>query len=165
MILKMILNLPSDAAYVPIVRALSATLMEQLGIVQQDVDAASLVIGEVCANVVRHAHIDPHTHYSVGVDYAAEHIDITVIDQGKGFDPRAVAEPDLERAGGWGIWLVENLTERVEFEVVPGGGTTVSARIRVHYRDEAYRRKAGEMDRDGHEESGIMLTADPTATA
>lgn len=161
MILKMILNLPSDAAYVPIVRCLSATLMDQLGIVQQDVDAASLIIGEVCANVVRHAHIDPHTHYSVGIDYAAEYIDITVIDHGKGFDPRAVAEPDLERAGGWGIWLVETLSERVEFEVVPGGGTAVSARLRVHYRDAAYQKKAGEMDRDGADHTGITLTAGP----
>src|SRR5438067_2060570 len=115
MILKMTLNLPSDAAYVPIVRALSGTLMEQIGIVADDVADSSLIIGEICANVVRHAHTNPHTRYSVEVDYYADHIQITVTDQGKGFDRSAIPPPSLDRTGGWGLWLVDNLADSVEF--------------------------------------------------
>src|SRR5437763_296366 len=111
MILRMTLNLPSDAAYVPIVRALSATLMDQLGIVGEDVGDTSLVIGEICANVVRHAHTNLHTRYVVEIDYFAEHVVITVTDQGKGFDRGSIPPPSLDRTGGWGLWLVENLAD------------------------------------------------------
>src|SRR5262249_55574200 len=145
MILKMTLNLPSDAAYVPIVRALSVTLMEQLGIVQEDRYDTSLVIGEICANVVRHAHASPQGHYQVEIDYEVDQIRLIVTDRGKGFDRSAVPPPSLDRSGGWGLWLVENLADHVEFLPAADGGTAVYARLVVRYRSPEAREAACRM--------------------
>jgi serine/threonine-protein kinase RsbW len=157
MILRMTLSLPSDASYVPIVRALSATLMGQLGVVGEDVDDTSLVIGEICGNVVRHAHTNPRTRYVVEIDYHAEHVLVTVIDGGQGFDRGAVPPPDPDRAGGWGLWLVENVADAVEFRPAAEGGTAVCARLGVHYRGAAEQERARRMDAGA--DAGVMVHA------
>jgi anti-sigma regulatory factor (Ser/Thr protein kinase) len=146
MILKLYLNLPSDAAYVPIVRAVSTTLMSQLGVASQDIDDAAVVIGEICGNVVRHAHDDPRARYVVEIDYHTDYIDLTVRDRGRGFRRNEVPEPTLGRSGGWGLWLVENLAESVAFESAADGGTAARVRLNVRYRDQEGRRRAQRLD-------------------
>jgi anti-sigma regulatory factor (Ser/Thr protein kinase) len=59
MILNLSLNLPTDAAYIGIVRVISTTLMAYLGVAADKVADAAVVIGEICSNVVRHAHTTP----------------------------------------------------------------------------------------------------------
>jgi serine/threonine-protein kinase RsbW len=159
MILKMCLNLPSDAAYVPIGRAVSTTLMAQLGVAQQDVDDAAVVIGEICGNVVRHANVDPRGRYVVEIDYHTDYIDMTVRDRGRGFRRNEVPEPTQGRAGGWGLWLVENLAESVVFESVADGGTAVRVRLNIHYANQEGRRRAQQMDTPELPDSPAPLAA------
>ena len=61
------------------------------------------------------------------LEYQPEHILLTIRDRGRGFAPKDVPLPSPHEAGGWGLWLVENLAERVEFEPAEEGGTAVRA--------------------------------------
>jgi anti-sigma regulatory factor (Ser/Thr protein kinase) len=142
MILRMTLNLPGEAAGVSLVRCLASTLMEQFGIESEDVDTANLVIGEVCGNVVRHAGLGPRSRYQVDFEFCLDYLVISVTDGGRGFDRSAVPAPSLDRSNGWGLWLVENLAESVEFQPAGEGGATVRARLAVQYRTPQARAEA-----------------------
>jgi anti-sigma regulatory factor (Ser/Thr protein kinase) len=51
-----------------------------------------------------------------------EHVRVEVRDPGAGFTPPDM-DPDPERAGGWGLWLVEQLADR--WGISNQGGTCV----------------------------------------
>jgi anti-sigma regulatory factor (Ser/Thr protein kinase) len=133
MILQVSLNLPADPSYVAVVRAISTTAMAQLGVAPENIADAALVIGEVCANVVRHAASTAEGRYTVEICYHAEHIDLLVRDHGQGFRRSQIPVPTPGRAGGWGLWLVESLADGVVFEPVDGGGTAVRVRLNIRY--------------------------------
>jgi serine/threonine-protein kinase RsbW len=131
MILNLSLDLPAEACYVPLVRTLMTTLMTQLAIAPQRIDDAALVIGEVCANAVRHAAVNPRSRYQVQVSCHRDRVEMSVSDRGRGFRRSDVPLPTPGCAGGWGLWLVERLADSVVFEPAPGGGTLVRARMQL----------------------------------
>jgi serine/threonine-protein kinase RsbW len=137
MILRMSLELPSGASYVPMVRGLSAVLLERLEVLPEDIDDAALLLTEMCANVVRHAYQGEECPYYVNIDYHPEHLLITVIDRGEGFERKSVPTPNPESEGGWGLWLVENLASSVEFQQNPEGGTRVQAKMNLRRRSDS----------------------------
>jgi signal transduction histidine kinase len=79
----------------------------------------ALLASELVSNAVRHARAE-WVELCFGV--AARHVRVEVGDNGKGFGgtPRP---PDPNRAGGWGLYIVERLASR--WGVMEGGGTRV----------------------------------------
>ena len=57
-------------------------------------------------------------------------IEVTVSDQGNGFDPRKIpnplAEENLLKEIGRGIFIVNSLIDEVKFQFPPEGGTKVT---------------------------------------
>jgi len=86
-----------------------------------DLDAAELIVGELVANVVRHAPgpIDIALEWIEG--YAVLH----VIDRGPGFYYRPRARADVLTDFGRGLWLVEKFGGTIEVERIPFYGTHV----------------------------------------
>ena len=145
MILKLTLDLPEEQSYLRITRLLGRTLLEHLHAAEQDVDEIELMVGELCANVVRHAKSTEH-RFQVILEYYAERIAITVQDKGEGFHIAEVApvgaeRPDFagkpDRIGGFGLQLVEMMSDRLEFQKTDPQGTTVRAEKTIHYRTPA----------------------------
>jgi anti-sigma regulatory factor (Ser/Thr protein kinase) len=145
MILKLTLDLPEEQGYVRIMRLLGRTLLENLKAVDQDIDEIELVMGELCANVVRHAR-SHEQRFRVSLEYDADHVVVTVADSGTGFVADEIApvgseRPDFkgqpQRIGGYGLRLVELLSDRLEFQRSDPSGTTVRAEKRLHYKTQA----------------------------
>ena len=155
MILKLTLTLPEDGAYVRITRRLARTLLEDMRVSDSDVGDLELLIGELCTNVIRHAH-DHDGCYEVRLEFHADRVDLTVVDTGQGFAFKDVPEagsarPDTltggERIGGYGMGLVRALADRLEFRRSDPHGTTVHAQIALHYPSTEDAQKAEALDR------------------
>lgn len=142
MILKVSLDLPGDGTFLRIARRIGHTLLEDLGVVAQDIDDVEFIVGELCTNVVRHAQMTGECRFLLVLDYHADRVAITVEDHGKGFsasDVRAVGSvrPDMEggdRVGGFGLQLVRQMADHITFESSDSRGTTVFAEKALHYK-------------------------------
>lgn len=155
MILKLSLDLPDDEKHVPVVRRLARALLRDLNVLDEDIDNVELIIGELCGNVARHARSDDGL-YRLSAAFYHNRVVLTVRDRGPGFSfaevPRAgTTRPDTlaggTRIGGYGLFLVEQLSEHVEFERTDRKGTTVRAQVRLRYRSPSAAQKAASLDR------------------
>ncbi len=96
---------------------------------------ARVAVEELVVNVIRYAFDDDRLHdIGVGLRLNDGRIVVTVEDDGSEFDPTAVPEPDLSgdihdrSVGGWGIYLVRNLSKGFTYER-RGGRNRVQAVI------------------------------------
>jgi signal transduction histidine kinase len=88
------------------------------------------IVQESVNNVMKHAEA---TEVSIRVERTADHVLLTIRDDGKGFAPGA-AKPDSDR-GGFGVTgmaeRARSLGGRVTVQSAPGHGTTVSMRVPI----------------------------------
>ena len=143
MILRLMLELPEDMAYIRITRILGRALLEHLQAEPQDIDDVETLVGELCSNVLRHA--QSHAgRFQVALEYHSDFVSIMVEDQGEGFSfqdvpPAGTARPDFgggQRLGGFGMQLIQGLSDHLEFHRTDPHGTTVCAEKKLHYRTE-----------------------------
>ncbi len=80
-----------------------------------------LLVSEVVTNAIRHGGGDDAL-VRLRILEQDEHVRVEVRDPGAGFTPPDM-DPDPERAGGWGLWLVEQLADR--WGISNQGGTCV----------------------------------------
>jgi anti-sigma regulatory factor (Ser/Thr protein kinase) len=153
MILNLALDLPEDGYYLHIARLLSRTLLAHLRVVNRDIDDTEIVIGELCANVLRHSG-SADGRFRITLQYFDDRIDICVEDKGQGFSMNALAPVGSERAdfdggrrfGGFGLQLIESLSDKVEFRSSDPHGTTARATKLLHYASQADADEAAEIN-------------------
>lgn len=90
-------------------RDLLAPLRPRLGATLHD--ELVLLVSELVTNSVRHAGVDERGWIDLRVDASEQAVRAEVRDPGVGFDPH-VREPDPREPGGWGLFLVDQLSER-----------------------------------------------------
>ena len=114
-------RLPVDAQSVPLVRGLVRQALQYLGVVSEGIDEVLLALSEACANVVQHA--VAHEEYQVDVAIDDHLCRISVVDDGKGFDPDTVAaeRPQSPLDGGRGLLLMQALVDRLDFRETQDG--------------------------------------------
>ena len=164
MILKLSMDLPEDQNYMRLTRLLGRTLLEHLQVDEKDLVDLELMLGELCSNVIRHAHTCDG-RFLVTLEYYADRVVVTVEDQGPGFSFKAVPEvgslrPDNqaggERIGGFGLQLIETLADHLEFHRTDPHGTTGRAEKRLHYRNAAAAEQAVQMDGTAGHPSAVI---------
>lgn len=141
MILKVSLDLPGDGTYLRIARRVGHTLLEDMGVTDQDIADIEFIVGELCTNVVRHAQSLADGRFIVMLEYHADKVVVVVEDKGVGLpfkDVREVGSARLdldgsERLGGFGLELVRKMADQIEFERSDPHGTTVTAEKALHY--------------------------------
>lgn len=82
-----------------------------LGAIPEIVDDACLLVSELVTNSVRHGATTDGT-VSVHVRRTAEAVRLEVCDDGPGFEPGPAKAPRADAEGGWGLFLVERLSDR-----------------------------------------------------
>jgi len=97
----------------------AAAARSALGALDEHLDDATghqlrLVVTELIANSVRHSGVGPAGAVGLDVRVAADRLRAEVSDPGPGFEPevKPATPDDLDRTGGWGFLLVDELTER-----------------------------------------------------
>lgn len=107
-------------------------LARHLGIAEEKVGEAKIIVAEAIINALEHAGEAAPT---VRVEFTmnTEEIIIFVQDKGKGFDPSKVADPDVAAKlhssdkRGWGLKLMKSLSD--DFRIESGDqGTTIIIR-------------------------------------
>jgi anti-sigma regulatory factor (Ser/Thr protein kinase) len=84
-------------------------------------DRLQLLVSELVTNAVRHAGLTAGDEIALNVFVDPETLYVEVHDDGVGYTPD-LPNPDPLRASGWGLWLLEALTDR--WGIYNGGGTT-----------------------------------------
>ena len=119
------LCLPRDSSTLSVVRHITASALDELGVVSEEIGDVILALTEAAANVVKHSGADDK--YEVHLVIENNTCEIRVIDGGRGFDSESLgvnmAGPSEER--GRGMALMAALVDSVRFESRPEAGTIV----------------------------------------
>jgi serine/threonine-protein kinase RsbW len=117
------LNLSNRAENVLLVRQALTGVGETVGLDAVELTDVSTAVSEACNNVVVHAYSGDEGPLEVEV-YGREHaLEVVVRDHGVGIKARA-EDPD-GIVGGIGLPVIRALSERADFDDLPGGGTEV----------------------------------------
>ena len=73
-----------------------------------------LLVSELVTNCVKHAAVGPEDSIVLDVDIQDHHVRVTVADTGPGFEPpdSPVSEEAAEAGSGWGLFLVDQLSDQ-----------------------------------------------------
>ena len=116
-----VLELPSSSEYVLLARLVVSCAGQLAGFEPEDVYDLKLAVTEAVTNVIRHARVE---------SFRAEYrvlpgmVEITVVDEGGGFDAAQTAESPGEQ-GGFGLAVIRNLVDEMILTSSPGGGTSL----------------------------------------
>ncbi len=94
-----------------------------------------LAVDEACTNSIKHGYSnDPNQTIKVEVSQTPLYFEVRIYDKGKTFNPDAIEEPDVKKniqrheRGGFGLYLMKKLMDKVEFHFVPGSENTIVMR-------------------------------------
>ena len=104
--------------------------LREQGINQDLVTDIAISVTEVVTNAVNHGNQnDPQKKVTVTLKVDKTQVTIRIEDQGTGFDPEHLANPladeNLLKDAGRGIFIVKSLMDEVKFEVNSDSGTAV----------------------------------------
>jgi len=103
------IRLPGEARAVPIARRAIDELEPEFE--HALFATVRLLVSELVTNSIRHARTSARTSIVLQVTLLSDRLRVEVDDHGHGFEPRPRA-PDRESASGWGLYLVDQLSDR-----------------------------------------------------
>ncbi len=116
----------------------ATSLAESMGMSADKVDEVRMAVVEACINAFEHSRADDGRVYItfqvVGED--AEILQITIADNGVGFEPEEIETPRIEdklkatRKRGWGIQIIRGLMDEVEIHSGDHGTQVVMRKLR-----------------------------------
>ena len=124
---KFTLQVPSSTENLALIREFVTSIGRQATLSEEEINKLELAVDEACANVIEHAYgHDITKDVSVCATFDDEKLKISVIDEGRGFDPGKVNQKSVDeliherRSGGLGIRLIKTLMDEVSYEIEPG---------------------------------------------
>lgn len=94
--------------------------LKDKGFDKDDIFAVHLALEEAFLNAVKHGNkMDPTKEVKIDYSVGLDKIEISVTDEGEGFEPEAVADPrfgeSLYKPGGRGLLLINSYMDTVKF--------------------------------------------------
>jgi serine/threonine-protein kinase RsbW len=124
---KFTLQVPSSTENLALIREFVTAVGRQAQLEETEISNLELAVDEACANVIEHAYgHDITKEVVVRAKFDDESLRISVIDEGRGFDPSHVGQDSVEQlihsrqSGGLGIRLIKKLMDEVSYEIIPG---------------------------------------------
>ena len=133
------LRLPNRLGYEKVAMDTASSLARRMGFVDDRIDALRTAIAEAVTNAIEHGNAHDSTmRVLVMLTARPDELVVSVADQGrKQLDQgQTTPSPRIEDSfakqdkGGWGIWLIRELMDEVEFSTGPSGGNQV--RMVIH---------------------------------
>lgn len=75
-------------------------------------ERADLVVSELVTNSLKYADVGQSDRIELSVSVRPALLRIEVTDPGDGFEPVALGPGREEEVGGWGLWVVDQMTDR-----------------------------------------------------
>ena len=124
------LSLPSRIDTVATAAAAVAEFLSRSGITEDAAFGVDMAVREAVTNAVVHGNRqDDNKTVDVTLKSSPDAVEISVHDQGAGFNPDEVPDPTAEenilKASGRGIFFMRRFMDEVDWLIRPGGGTTV----------------------------------------
>lgn len=122
--------MPSSIGAVNEAAGAVARVLGNLGASEQLMFGVDMAIREAVTNAVVHGNKqDESKKVRVDIKSSPEEIEISVRDEGAGFNPAEVQDPtapeNIMKTSGRGIFFMRNFVDEVEWSNPPEGGTTV----------------------------------------
>lgn len=124
------LSLPSRIETVAKAANAVADFVTRSGISEDVAYGIDMAVREAVTNAVVHGNEqDEQKAVELTLKSSPEAVEITVHDQGQGFNPEEVPDPtqteNILKTSGRGIFFMRTFMDEVTWSVRPGGGTTV----------------------------------------
>ena len=113
-------QLPSEIDTLAKVEQIIENLKEEYSISEEIYANILVSLSEAVNNAIKHGNkLDPNKLVSFVFDPSETEFNFTVVDQGGGFDYMNIPDPthpdNLEKPDGRGIFIMKNLSDKVEF--------------------------------------------------
>ena len=124
------IDIQSSFEMIDLVESVFDSLSKQIGFDSDATYWMSVAVRESVTNAVRHGNkMNPNKRVVVRFEYDEPNFRVTVEDQGEGFDPADIPDPlaeeNLLRESGRGIFFMKNFMDEVEYHFEPNRGTQV----------------------------------------
>ena len=124
------LDFRSSFELIDLVQAVFESISAQVGFDSDSSHWMSVAIRESVTNAVRHGNkMDPSKRVVVRFEHGKTSFQVSVEDEGEGFDPSALPDPlaeeNLLRANGRGIFFMKSFMDEVVYHFPPDRGTRV----------------------------------------
>ena len=111
-------------------------LVVDAAISRSDVENLAICASELINNAMVHGNnLDPSKEVKILLEIADNWIKVEISDEGTGFDPGNIPSPvaknNLERESGRGIFICNQLMDKVEFNRTKSGGMSCSLFKRI----------------------------------
>lgn len=121
------LTVPADEGQLSRVRDFVAEVCEEAEFSQRETNNTKLAVDEACTNIIKHAYERGTGDIGLRAEIKPGNVDFYIRDTGKRFDFAGVKDPDLDqyvetgKKGGLGVFLINRLMDRVEYQAGDGG--------------------------------------------
>jgi serine/threonine-protein kinase RsbW len=117
-------DFPAEPQVVHVVRERVDEFARPLGLTEDEMDAFRVALSEAFSNAVCHGSpLGPRNRVHLRCEVDAARLVVQITDEGGGFVPARIALPDFDewKTSGRGLFLMQELVDQVDFELVPGG--------------------------------------------
>lgn len=115
---------PAEPQVVHQVRERVDDFVRPCGLAADELDALKVALSEAFSNAVCHGSpLGPRNRVHLRCEADGQRLVVQITDEGGGFLPTRIALPEFEewKTSGRGLFIMQELMDAVEFEVVPGG--------------------------------------------
>lgn len=133
------LHLPSRLGYEKVAMDTATAMAKRMGFTLARVEALRTAVSEAVTNAIEHGNQhDERMKVVVMFTGRDDGLIVSVADEGRQLLDHHVVQrqPDIQQVlenedkGGWGIWLIRELMDEVEFSIAPSGGNQL--RMVIH---------------------------------
>jgi len=115
---------------IELVQVIAEHLCENAGVDEDGSHWIGMAVREAVANAIKHGNkLDVRKKVSATFVLDGAELEITISDEGEGFDPEKVSDPlnpqNLMKTSGRGIFYMKTFMDQVHYSFHPGGGTSL----------------------------------------
>lgn len=133
------LAIPAVMGYEKVAMDAAAAVAKIMGFHKNKIEDLKTAVSEACINAIEHGNRSQQdTTVLVTLNISKKSLEVNIKDEGKGIGKR-MRIPKIEKqiAGdedprGWGMFLIKNLVDEVEFKNLPNEGTVTRMVIHVN---------------------------------
>lgn len=115
---------------IELVQVIAEHLCETAGVDEDGSHWVGMAVREAVANAIKHGNkLDVRKKVNATFDLRGADLEITIVDEGAGFDPATVSDPlnpqNLMKTSGRGIFYMKTFMDQINYNFQPGGGTSL----------------------------------------